>query len=204
MKILYNHASPFSRKARVLAIELGLINSIELEDTGLISPIKPNGTVTPVNPIGKVPVLITDDGVSITDSRVICEFLDSEGKGDFFPKSAPERFIALTLQALADDALTTSVAVRYEIAHRPKGTIWDEWVSKQKSRVSRTIDHFADVQHSFENTLNIGTVAVACVLGYVNFRELDDTWDERNPHLSAWFTKFDNRESMQRTRPSPR
>jgi len=201
MKLLYNQASPFSRKVRVLAIELGLEASIEFEDTGLISPVKPNGTVIPLNPIGKVPVLVTDDGVSISDSRVICEFLDSKGSGGFFPENESDRYIALTLQALADDALVTSVAVRYELAHRPKDTIWNEWVAKQKDRVSRTIDHFANVQQSFEDTLNIGSVAVGCVLGYVSFRELDVTWGERNPYLSKWFTEFDKRESMQRTRP---
>ena len=201
MKLFYNQASPFSRKARVIAAELGLTDAMEFIDTGLISPVQPNGEVIRVNPIGKVPVLVTDDGISISDSRVICEYLNHLAAGEFFPEKSADRYRALTLQALADDALTTCVAVRYELAHRPDGTRWEEWVAKQRARVSRTIDHFADLQDSLENNFCIGTITVGCLLGYVDFRELDDTWRTRNPQLSAWFTEFDQRNAMHSTRP---
>ncbi|MCZ6643260.1 MAG: glutathione S-transferase family protein [Gammaproteobacteria bacterium] len=200
VKLYFNKTSPFSRKVRVLVCELKL-ESIQHIDTGLISPVMPNEAVIAVNPVGKVPVLVLDDGQSLTDSRVICEFVDSLGSGAFFPRGPDARFRSLHLQALADDILNTAVATRYELAHRPGELIWGVWVEMQKLRMSRTIDYFNRVVETFVETPTIGEVAVGCVLGYIDFRELDVSWRERNPHLSAWFDQFDRRDSMKLTRP---
>ncbi len=78
MKLYFNHASPFSRKCRVLILELGIGDRIELIDMGLISPVKPNAQVISSNPVGKVPSLLLNDGESLQDSRVICEYLKVE------------------------------------------------------------------------------------------------------------------------------
>ena len=108
---------------------------------------------------------------------------------------------AARLQALADDAMTTAVATRYELAHRPEGTHWLEWIDKQKARIARTIDAFEPSSPSFADSPTIGEIAVACLLDYVAFRTLDEHWRERTPALAQWFQGFEQRPSMLATRP---
>lgn len=202
MKLLFNTASPFSRKARILAHEMALGDALEPIDTGLIPPVKPNAEVIAVNPIGKVPVLLLDDGRCLSDSRVICEYLDDVGAGGFFPAAADERYTALHIQALVDDLLNTAVATRYELAYRPAGTLWEEWVEKQKMRISRTLDYFETCLPLFAGRATIGEVAVACALGYVDFRDLDPQWSDRNGGLARWYADYARGPAMQATWPS--
>ena len=201
MKLYFNEASPFSRKVRVLARELRFEQHIEEIDTGLISPVRPNATVIERSPIGKDPVLVLECGTSVVDSRVICEHIDLVGNGSFFSRETDPRLRALRLQALADDAMTTAVATRYELAHRPEGLLWTEWIDKQKARISRTIDYFDRLTDSFPESPTIGEVTIGCLLGYIDFRTVDESWRRRNPMLADWFGAFEQRPSMQATRP---
>ena len=202
MKLYFNHASPFSRKARIIIHELK-INQIEQIDTGLISPVESNYSVIKLNPIGKVPVLVRDDETPLTDSRVICEYLDSQVSGKtFFPTEPGSKYRALHLQALADDLLTTVVATKYERINRPRTLRWTEWINRQSARINRTIDFFNARLKPSHDSNTIGGVTIACALGYVDFRELDPSWRQRNPELSNWFAEFRKRPSIRSTKPT--
>ncbi|GEM_PF-3445157 len=112
MKLITADASPFVRKVRVLILELGLQDSVVLEDAGPITPVSINAGLNAINPLGMIPALELDDGDSLYDSTVICEYLNQAAHGPFFPSDPSRRFRTLRLQALGDGMLDLSVALR--------------------------------------------------------------------------------------------
>ena len=102
MKLLSAAASPFVRKVRVLIIELGIENRIEIVDPGAVTPLADNDALNAINPLGLIPALELDDGSSLYDSPLICEYLDREAGGAYFPADPEQRWHALRLQALCD------------------------------------------------------------------------------------------------------
>ena len=119
MKILYSPASPFVRKCLVAAHELGLDDRIERVPV-TAHPVNRDPSIVALNPLGKVPTLLTDDGAVLYDSRVICEYLNAQGDGHLIPSRAPERWQVLTAQSLADGIMDAAVLTRYETAVRPR------------------------------------------------------------------------------------
>jgi glutathione S-transferase len=199
MKLHYATASPYVRKVRVFAIETGLMDRIDLAKVA-ITPVGPDADLCVDNPIGKIPTLVRDDGGALYDSRVICEYLDGLHDGArLFPESGEARWTALRRQALADGILDAAVGTRYETFLRPESFRWRDWVDAQMQKVRRSLD--ALETESLGDTLDIGTISVACALGYLDFRYADEGWRETRPGLAAWFEKFAARPSMSETRP---
>jgi glutathione S-transferase len=201
MRLHTNPASPFGRKVKVLAHEAGLIGRLELQDRAL-SPVSPDDAVAADNPLGKIPCLVTDDGQALYDSRVICEHLDSlHGGPRLFPAEGPERWRVLTLQALGDGLMDAGVAARYEGVLRPEPYRWGSWIDGQKLKVTRGLDRLEELAEGFGEAVDIGAIAAACALGYLDFRFPEDRWRDGRPRLAAWFERFDERPSMRATRP---
>lgn len=199
MKLHYNPASPYVRKVRVLALETGLMGDIELAKVTL-TPTGPDADVCADNPIGKIPTLSRDDGSAIYDSRVICEYLDSRHGGTpMFPEAGEARWTAVRLQALADGILDAAVGTRYETFLRPEALRWSHWVDAQMAKIRRSLDALEN--ESFGERVDIGTISVACALGYLDFRYPDEGWRDARPNLAKWFEKFSQRPSMSETRP---
>jgi glutathione S-transferase len=201
MKLHSNPASPFVRKVLVLAHELGLSERLELVPER-VSPVSPNETVYGDNPLGKIPALVTDDGTALYDSRVVCEFLDTLHVGaPMFPAAGEARWTALRRQALADGLMDAAVAVRYENLVRPEEGRWQGWVDGQMTKVRRAADAMEREADALDATLDIGTIAVGCALGYLDFRYPDEGWRDARARLAAWFEGFSARPSMQATVP---
>lgn len=199
MKLHYGTASPYVRKVRVLAIETGLADRIELS-RGHGTPVAPDEVVCADNPIGKIPTLVRDDGGALYDSRVICEYLDGMHDGSrMFPQSGEARWTALRRQALADGILDAAVNTRYETFLRPENLRWTDWVEEQLEKVRRSLDQLEN--ETLGETVDIGTISAACALGYLDFRYSDEGWRDTRPKLAAWFEKFSARPSMSATRP---
>jgi glutathione S-transferase len=191
-----NPISPFSRKAMVIAHELGL----KLE---LIVPTPPYGTpeYRRINPLGKIPALVLDDGSAIFDSPVICEYLNQLGGGKFFPgnsiwRASSGKWKALTLQALGDGLSDAAVAVMIE---RRQPAPNDAHIARQQAALEAGLDMLERVK--FAEFPTIGEVAVACALGYMDFRLTDIDWRGLRPQLSAWFAKFCEYPAMKATTP---
>ena len=124
MKLLYQTHSPYARKVLVAAHEVGLADKLEVvhQET---SPTRRNEDVISLNPLGKVPVLICDDGLVLFDSTVICEYLDGMHEGQkLIPASGKTRWLALRLQALAQGIADSGIAVRWEAERRPDALRW--------------------------------------------------------------------------------
>jgi glutathione S-transferase len=193
MKLRYSTTSPFVRKVHVLAIETGQIDRIELVKTVTTDPDLGRN-----NPLQKVPAMEMDDGSSLYDSRVICEYLDSQVGGQFFPPAGPARWTALRRQALADGMMDAAV-LRMMESKKPENLRSADWDKRQKLKVTQGLaaleaDHLGP-------QLDIGTLAVAIVLDYLDFRFKAEDWRPAHPKLAAWHKTFSERASLKKTLP---
>ncbi|HET9652202.1 MAG TPA: glutathione S-transferase family protein [Usitatibacter sp.] len=198
MKLHFSPASPYVRKVSVCAEELGLAPRIEIVPTKVL-PSEPNREYARVAPLMKVPSLELDDGTVLFDSIVICEYLDSLAGGKLFP-SGGARWKALRLHALADGILDAAILARYENFLRPAELRWSAWTGGQLAKVDQALDELERSAGELKG-LDIGTLSVACALGYLDFRYADRNWRASRPKLAAWFDEISKRESFRKTVP---
>ncbi|MGE8500592.1 MAG: glutathione S-transferase N-terminal domain-containing protein [Pseudomonas sp.] len=202
MQLISAPASPFARKVRVLASETGLLPQIELIDTAVL-PVTLNERVNALNPLGKIPVLLIDDGDALFDSRVICEYLDTlHDQAPLFPTDPATRWRTLRLAALADGLMDAAILLRYEQAVRPADRQWDDWINGQLGKVRRTLLALETQAAELQGPLTIAQIAVACALGYLDFRFDSLQWRQGAPELTTFQAVFAERESMRSTTPA--
>lgn len=202
MKILCSNTSPFARKCLVAAHELGLRERLELVPAAA-HPVNRDPTIVAHNPLGKVPTLITDDGTVLYDSRVISEFLNALGDGRLIPREGQPRWSTLCEQALADGIMDAAVLARYETAVRPENLRWNDWTAGQLDKVTCGLAELERRAAGFGGRVDVGTIAVGCALGYLDFRYASLAWREKCPNTAAWLEHFGARPSMAATRPPP-
>ena len=180
MKLAFSPASPYVRKVMACAVARGIDGQIEK----WVIPTT-DAALIPVNPLSKVPTLVLDNGTTLFDSPVICEYLDSLGSAaPLFPAAGPARWTALRQQALGDGILDASQPRRREIAlPQDEGRIG--YIQLQQGKVKRALaDLEKDAAHL--NKLNtIGEIAIACALGYLDFRFANEPWRPGHPKLGT-------------------
>lgn len=202
MKLYHAGASPFVRKVLVLAHETGIADRLEIV-TVATSPVQVDPHVDKANPVKKIPALDTDDGLSLFDSPVICEYLDSLHSGrKMFPPSGRARWEALRLQAAGDGLMDAAILGIYEIRFREEAMRNRAWVDAQMAKVDGALDDMERQAAGFGDRLDIGTITTGCALGYLDFRYADRDWRPGRPALTAWYAGFAERPSMQATRPA--
>ncbi len=202
MKLMYGPASPFVRKVRVTAIELGLDGKIELVPIE-VAPGKPNGAYArDCNPLRKIPTLVTDDGTAIFDSTVICEYLDAEAGGKLIPASGDDRWRVLTQNALAQGMTESAILIRYETFLRPEESRWPTWVDDQWDKIWNGLNFFEGAPQSMEEPLNLAQLGLGCLLGYLEFRFADTDWRSDLPNLATWYDLLAERDSFVNTDPA--
>ena len=202
MKLFYSAASPFVRKCVVTAHELGISERVERLPAAA-NPIEPDRTIIVHNPLGKVPTLITDDGTVLFDSRVICEYLNDLAGGDLLPRPGPARWRTLVEQSLADGICDAAVLARYETAMRPEGLRWPDWIAGQLAKIAGGLAELEARAAGFGDRVDLGTIALSCALGYLDYRFASLAWRDKHPNTAAWFAWFGGRDSMVATRPPP-
>jgi glutathione S-transferase len=196
VKLFYSPASPFVRKVLACAITREIDGQIELVATNAhTSP----PALLAANPLSKVPALITEDGLALFDSPVICEYLDSlDGAMPLFPARGGARWVALKHQAIGDGMMDAAVARRGEM-QRPQEAARDAFMARQKAAVERSLAVLeAEVPGQ---GVDIGTIAIACALGYLDFRYAHEPWRPAAPKLAAWFAAFGANPGIARTVP---
>ena len=197
MKLYFSPASPYVRKVRVVAIEAGLADRIELLNT---APRDPATGLHERNPGARVPTLVLDDGTALFDSPVICEYLDSLGSGPkLFPPAGPARWAALVRQALGDGIMDYAVPLRHETL-RTDSEQSAEFMDRARAAIHRSVDHLEGEVGQFADW-DIGTITIACALGYLDFRFGDDPWRDGHPKLATWFEAVSQRPSLAETVP---
>ena len=201
MKLFHTATSPFVRKVMVSAHELGLTDRIETTHLRP-SPLATDPTLSQQNPLSKIPALVLDDGSSLFDSRVICEYLDTLHDGEkLVPATGPERWRVLRMQALADGMLEAGVQVFYERAHRPKELQWQGWMDGQGAKVRQALDALEAGASELRGPRDLGKIAVACTVGWLEFREIVPGLREGRSALFTWYDEFRERPSMTATQP---
>jgi glutathione S-transferase len=182
MKITASGASPYVRKVMACAIARGIDPQLEKWKIATTDPV-----LSDSNPLGKVPTLITDQGMALFDSPVICEYLDSIGSAPaLFPAVGPARWTALRLQAIGDGILDASQPRRREIGlPQDEGRVG--YIDLQRGKVARAIEVLEKEAASLGALKSVGDIAVACALGYLDFRFANEPWRPGHPKLEAWY-----------------
>lgn len=199
MKLCYSALSPFVRKVRVTAIEHNLLDKIEIVDSDHSDMFK---GINPANPLGKVPSLTLENGDVLFDSFVICEYLDSIGSGpSLFPAAGRERWQVLTLHAMAN-GMTDAAYQRRVDSILPEGEGSPSWNGRLKLSMESCLNEMEKQAEVYGSTVNIGTIAVGCALGYHDFRFGDEQWRNGRPKLAKWYEQFAARPSLAQTAPA--
>ena len=179
-------ASPFARKVRIAAAMLGLTDSIEIVQADTLDPAAP---IRLLNPLGKIPALVLDDGPGIYDSAVILEYLDHRaGGGKLLPPPSDARFRILTEQALADGLMEAALLQVYEGRFRDDAKREPRWLAYQAEKVERALAAFERQQPDSPRT--VAAIALACALGYLDLR-FAGAWRDAHPRLVAWLARFE-------------
>ncbi|MBS7813344.1 glutathione S-transferase C-terminal domain-containing protein [Roseococcus pinisoli] len=196
MKLTFSGASPYVRKALACAIARGIDG--RLENLGLRTS---DPALAALNPLAKIPTLVTPEGIALYDSPVICEYLDSVGDAPkLFPAAGPARWKALQLQALGDGIMDASQPRRREIG-LPQDEGRQEYIATQRSKVERALDQLEAEADQLGQLATIGEIAVACALGYLDFRYQNEPWRAGHPKLEAWYAKVVALPALARTMP---
>jgi glutathione S-transferase len=200
MKLYYSALSPFVRKVRVAAMELGLDKQVELV-TVATTPVAMSADLTKVNPLGRLPTLVADDGTLLFESSLIVEYLDTLAGGKIIPAKGPERWRVKCTEALADGLMDSAILVRYETFLRPAEKRWPEWIAGQQQKVNQALDALEGQSWLFDDKVDAGKIALGCALGYLDLRFPDLGWRKKCETLGRWYDAFAKRPAMEATKP---
>jgi len=199
MLLRHSHTSPFVRKVTVLLHETGLAGEVMLETIDGWS--EPDRLVAD-NPLSMVPTLVLDDGRSLYDSPVICEYLDRLHPGPaMIPADGSLRWRVLGEQALADGILDAAVLVFVETVKRPEAMRWDWWLELKRRAIGRSLDLLETRSAELRGRVDLGSIAIAVALAYLDLRGAVGEWRDGHPALADWFAEFAARPSMTATAP---
>lgn len=183
--ILYSPASPYSAKVRMVAVAAGL--DIEARS---VSTEPPEEALLAANPLGKIPVLITDGGEAIYDSRAITQYLNRLSGGAVLPRKAERRLEAELQEALADGICDCLLAITYERRFRPEDKQYQPWMDRQWQKVERSLDHLMGNLPRMSRRPQAGQIALRAMLGYLALR-YEGRWERGRAKLVRWAKRFD-------------
>jgi len=201
MKLIGSLTSPYVRKVRVVLAEKKLDYHFEQENVWAAET-----TIQNLNPLGKVPVLVMEDGYVMQDSRVIVEYLDTlTPVCKLLPPNGRERADIKCWEALADGVLDAGVLVRLERTLRPAKQQSPEWIERQLKKVELGLasmsERLEDGAWCAGNHYSLADVAVGCALGWLSFRFPEIDWRDKHPNLGKLFDKLSERPSFKDTIP---
>jgi glutathione S-transferase len=184
----------------MVAHEAGIAGSLELIT---VETLAQPPDLLAANPLSKVPCLVPDDGPTLFDSRVICEYLDLRfNAGRLFPSAPEGRIAALRWQALADGIMDAAVLCRYE-GLRPEAERSARWIERQRGKIGRAVDLLeSEVEEGLGSApFSIAQLAISAALGYLDLRFEDMRWREGHPKLTLWYGRMRERRSIGLTDP---
>jgi len=192
--LYYSPTSPYVRKVSVTASELGI--ALDLERVAVHAFPSDYGRINPVN---RIPALRLDDGSMMFDSRVICEYLDTLKGSRLLPPTGPERWQVLKRQVLGDGIPDAAVPRIGEVM-RPPAQQSPGRLAEYERSIRQTLDAL-EMSAGDLDRLDLGTIAIGCGLGYLDFRFPKDEWRSGRPSLAGWYAEFAKRPSMAATIP---
>ncbi|HJV26551.1 MAG TPA: glutathione S-transferase [Aromatoleum sp.] len=200
MKLFASLTSPYARKIRILLAEKGLPFELVVD-----SPWEANTRIPTVNPLGKVPALVTDDGETFFDSPVIAAYIETLDSGlPLLPKDPLQAVRVRQIEALADGLIDAAVLAVLE-SRRPTGQRSDMEIDRQIEKVDRSVDELERRAASREwmhgDTMSLADISVAVALGYLDLRFPDHEWRSAHPALAALAAHMFARPSFATTKP---
>jgi len=199
MKLYHSPTSPYVRKVRIVAIEKGIADRIELLTA---IPWPDPAQVAAVNPLGKVPALVADDGLVLYDSPVICEYLDTlVPAAPLIPRSGNARWQVLRCQALCDGILDAAVGIVLE-RRRPDGERSPDAMQRATDAIRRSLAALEPEIRAGAAPFDLGQISIAVALGYLEFRLPELAGAARAGALGAWWGAVRERPSVAATRPA--
>lgn len=199
MKLYSSPTSPFVRKVRILIREK---NAVSLVAEERVSALEDPASLHAANPLGKVPALLLDDGSTLFDSPVICEYLDATlGGPALLPVTGAARWTDLRLQAIGDGIADAAVSLTFE-KNRPEGERSANWIGRWRRAILRSVDLLEREHQSLTVPPILGTIAVGSALSYLDFRHADLGWRDGRPGLAAIHATLSARPSFAETAPA--
>ena len=199
MKLIGSYTSPFVRKISILLLEKGITFEFVNEQ-----PYQPETGVAQYNPLGKVPALVTDDGETWFDSPIIAEYIELLGIAPAMVPREPKAALAMKqIEALADGIMDAALVSVREQA-RPVAQQSEAELVRQREKISRSLDMCEQLLKDGKlsaDALNLATIAIACAIGYLNFRRVSPGWCVDRPLLVKLAETLFSRESFARTEP---
>jgi glutathione S-transferase len=186
-KVLVAPTSPYSCKVRMAAAYL----DIPLEAV-MVETSSPTEEFLKANPLGKIPVLIADDGETIFDSRAITQYLNRQSGNKLFPRNPAKRTDAERLEALADGIADCALAHVYERRSRPEEIVHQPWLDKQWGKVTSALDALNANPPKLGKKITGGQIALRAVLGYLDLR-FAGKWEKGRSRLKRWAARFDEK-----------
>lgn len=197
MKLYITAPSPFARKVRIVAREKGLSERIE---EIAVDPYANAPELLATNPVVQVPTLIAEDGLPVTDSPVICEYLDAIGSGPrLLPAEGAERLRVKRLETLANATLEMGVKLVLE-KRRPEQERSPTWISRWTLNMGRALDALEAAVPNADD-FNMGVLSAGIAVSWISFRHPDYDWTTARPNLVALQAALEQRPSFQATAP---
>ena len=201
MKLIGSLTSPYVRKVRVVLAEKKLDYQFELENVWA-----PDTAIQDLNPLGKVPSLIMEDGNVMIDSRVMVEYLDTlTPVCKLLPPNGRDRADIKCWEALADGLLDAAVLVRLERTLRPPEQQSADWIARQMRKVTLSLasmaERLGESPYCAGNHYSLADVCVGCTLGWLSFRFPEIAWRDDHPNLARLYDKLSERPSFKETVP---
>ncbi len=184
MKLLYSSPSPYSAKVRMAAAVAG----VQIESVPTSTADEPAALIDN-NPLGKIPTLVTDEGMTVYDSRAIMGYLDRTGAQRIYPRNAQKRTEADVLEALCDGICDALLLCVYEKRFRPEEMIYQPWLDIQWRKAMRGLDALENRIPRMGKTPTAAHLAIAAVVGYLALR-FDGKWERGRPKLKGYAKKF--------------
>lgn len=200
LKLIASKTSPYARKVRVALAEKKL--DFELVE---LSPWTVDNPVLGYSPLGKVPVLLLDDGSELFDSRVIVEYLDTVSPvSRLIPEPGRQRIAVRRLEALADGICDAAIAKVLE-GRRPEVQQNEEWIVRQQHKIAAGVEALAnelgDRTWFHGDAYSLADIAAGCALGYLAFRADALRWTHDHPNLAKLSARLDKRSTFADTAP---
>lgn len=199
MKLYGSKTSPFARKVRVAAFELGLSDLIEEIMT---DPFNPPPEFLAANPLSRIPTLVTERGEALPDSDLIIEYLQTRGQSGIqsLPRGT-KRWAAMRRAKVADGIIEAAVGTLFE-KRRPESIIYPTYLDRQAEIIKRSIGILnLEADALTTDTPSIVEITAGVALSYLDFRMPYLDWRKEHPALVAWHEKFSQRPSMIETQP---
>lgn len=195
MKLYISAPSPYARKCRIVARE----KRLEVEEVA-VDPYANAPELLAANPIVQVPTLIARDGLPVTDSPVICEYLDSIGTGPrLLPEGDEDRLRVRRVETVANGALEMGVKLLLE-KRRPESERSPSWMDRWTLNMGRALDAL-ETQDLSPDPFDMGVLTVGVAVTWIGFRHPEYGWAEGRPRLVDLQAALEERPSFAATRP---